>query len=106
MPGRFSDFVTLDATLRRALAEQQWSSAAPTCALALGELSCLTLRGLPALPPKTLPLLQDATSPAVVAMRWGQLQRYLDAALDRVSDCPAAFAAFAEFLCLDGELPL
>ena len=105
MLGRYSDFVTLDVTLRRALAEQQWSSAAPTL-LALGDLSCLTLRGLPALPPKTLPLLQDPTSSGVVAMRWGQLQRYLDAALDRVSDCPAAFAAFAEFLCLDGELPL
>ena len=66
--------------------------------------SCLTLRQLPALPPKTLPLLQDATAPAVVSRRWAELQRYLDAALERVADpdCPcAALDAFKEFLCLD-----
>ena len=60
----------------------------------------MALRPLPALPPKTLPLLQDATHPAIVSQRWAGLQRYLDAALERVMDCPEALDALKEFLDL------
>ena len=50
------------------------------------------------LPPRTIPLLQSATAPAVVAQRWLMLQRYLDAVLERVSDNPDAFEVLKSFL--------
>ena len=104
---RYSHFVALDSTLRRVLREQQLRQAAdqgpPAAAVgALGNLwgGCMALRHLPALPPKTLPLVQDATHPTIVSQRWAGLQRYLDAALERVIDCPEALDALKEFLDL------
>ena len=104
---RYSDFVALDGTLRRCLREQQWqraaehSRSAAAVIASLGDLSCLTMRPLPALPPKTLPFVQDPTAPALLSHRWAGLQRYLDAALERAADCPPALDALLRFLCLD-----
>lgn len=104
---RFSHFVALDDALRGALRVQQLRKASlrgppANAASAFGELwgACMALRPLPSLPPKTLPVLQDATHPHVVSQRWASLQRYLDAALEHVAECPEALDAFKEFLDL------
>lgn len=85
---RFRDFVAFDFALREALGDRSLLPGA----------DCLWLRELPPLPPRTIPLLQSATAPAVVAQRWLMLQRYLDAVLERVSDNPDAFEVLKSFL--------
>ena len=98
---RYSDFVALDATLCQLLGAVAVGRLGGPFAHPLAQaLSCFWVRDLPALPPKTLPLLQDPTAPAVIGARWAALQRYLDSALERVAECPEAFDAFKAFLCL------
>ena len=80
----------LDRKLRPALHES----------VGLEQLCVGIPRALPPLPPMTLPWVQDATHPRVVARRWASLQRYLDAALERVAESAEAFSAFKDFLCL------
>ena len=95
---RFSDFLALDAKLRRVLRAQRYEM--PPL-FGAGEWACLTLRPLPELPAKTLPLVQDATHPSIVSYRWARLQSYLDAALERVQECDEAFDVLKEFLELN-----
>jgi hypothetical protein len=90
---RYSEFVALDSTLRRILADRSFVASISR----LGLLACVA-NELPPLPPKTIPLLQDATAPSVVSYRWGALQRYLDAANGLAEDHPQIRGAVEGFL--------
>ena len=96
---RYSDFESLDVKLRALLDEP------PLLSAWLARAACLRTeplpRALPYLPPKTVPWVQGSTSPSVVAHRWGALQKYLDAALERAVESPQAWESFMEFLCID-----
>ena len=84
---RYSDFVHLDTLVRGLL-----DGTGP-------RLPCASAPALPPLPPKTLPW-QSTTESKLVAARWGGLQVYLDAVLDRVGESGAAWEALRDFLCL------
>jgi hypothetical protein len=88
---RYSEFVAFDMQLRECLGDRL---------LPMAPLDCVWLHDLPPLPPRTIPFLQSAIAPSVIAHRWAGLQRYLDATLERVADHPAAFGVFRDFLCL------
>ena len=92
---RFSDFLALDASLRRLLDGPPLLPGLPPSV----RLTWCAPSQLPPLPSKTLPW-QEATSREIVTARWGALQIYLDAVVERIGQCPEAWECFRDFLCL------
>ena len=84
---RYSDFVALDASIRWRLDGRRL------------RLPCMSTPTLPPLPPRALPWT-NSTESKLVAARWGGLQIYLDAVLDRIGESEAAWKVFRDFLFL------